>query len=62
MRLLFLLFFVAFFAQCKKTDSNLVDFGKEYFPTEVGFWQEYQVDDGEGGGTASSSVTDMSKA
>ncbi len=44
MRSLYLLFFVAFFAQCKKTDSNLVDFGKEYFPIEVGFWQEYQVD------------------
>lgn len=44
MRNLYLLIFIVFFARCKKTESNIVDLGKDYFPVEIGFWQEYQVD------------------
>lgn len=44
MRSLYLLLFVVFFAHCKKTEPNTVDLGKDYFPAEIGFWQEYQVD------------------
>jgi len=37
------LIIICFFS-CKKKDANSVDLLKEYYPLEIGFWQEYQVD------------------
>lgn len=44
MRLIYLFIFILFFAHCKKTDNIAIDLGYNYYPTEIGFWQEYQVD------------------
>lgn len=44
MRYLLLISLLIFLSNCKKDTVKTVDLGKDYFPLEIGFWQEYKVD------------------
>jgi hypothetical protein len=44
MRYLFLISLWVFLLNCKKDTVKAVDLGKDYFPLEIDFWQEYRVD------------------
>lgn len=44
MRYLFLISLLVFLLNCKKDTVKAVDLGKDYFPLEIDFWQEYRVD------------------